>query len=158
MSASPAELSMLAIADMVREIRTANGWQSEAGADVRLSPWFVEMADAQQTQTCIYELSDLQVDGKDLDGTARTNRMEQIISVEVYARPIFGREAQQYAQIKADLKRCIQKPIGARLNYGGSEIGSVFYRGTTLNEDARALGLIGATARVVVKYTETVQH
>lgn len=122
MSASPAELSLLAIADMVREIRTANGWQSEAGADVRLSPWFAEIADAQQTQALVYESSDTPVAGADLDGTMRKVRMEQVVFIEVYARPLHGREAQQYAQIKADLRRCILAPLGARLIYDGAEL------------------------------------
>lgn len=158
MSASPAELSLLAIADMVREIRTANGWQSEAGADVRLSPWFAEIADAQQTQALVYESSDTPVGGADLDGTMRKVRMEQVVFIEVYARPLHGREAQQYAQIKADLRRCILAPLGARLIYDGAEIGSIYFRGVSLIDEARALGLIGARCTVAVKYTENVQH
>lgn len=158
MSASPAELSLLAIADMVREIRTANGWQSEAGADVRLSLWFAEMADAQQTQTLVYESSETPIGANDLDGTMRTVRMEQVVFVEVYARPLHERESQQYAQIKADLRRCVLAPLGARLIYDGAEVGSIYFRGVSLIDEARALGLIGARATVAVKYTENVQH
>jgi len=153
-----AEAALLALRDLAATVRTVNGYATDAGARVELSPFYSDMGDADEYLTLVYESSDLALDGKDLDGAMRSYQMEAVYHIDAHVRPDAGREAQQYARLKGDMRRAVLSLIGSRLRYDGAEIGSARYRGAALIPEARDAGVIGVRTTVAVRYTETVTH
>lgn len=152
-----AEAALLALRDLAATVRTVNGYLTDAGARVEMSPFFSEMGDDEYL-TLVYESSDLALDGKDLDGAMRSYQMEAVYHIDAHVRPDAGREAQQYARLKGDMRRLVLSLVGSRLRYDGAEIGSARYRGAALIPEARDAGVIGVRTTVAVRYTETVTH
>lgn len=151
-----AEAALLALRDLAATVRTVNGYATDAGVRVDVSPFFSEMTD--EYLTLVYESSDLALDGKDLDGAMRSYQMEAVYHIDAHVRPDAGREAQQYARLKGDMRRLVLSLVGSRLRYDGAEIGSARYRGAALIPEARDAGVIGVRTTVAVRYTETVTH
>lgn len=152
------ELALLALEQLVIPIRTSNGWRTEIGENVRLSPIYSDFKDETQSMTMISEASEaLGKDGVGIQGNMRDYRVALTFNVDSFCRMEAGRESVQVSQIKADHRKVFLVPSGI-LTYGGSRVGSIAILGTDLITQFQDGGVIGNRTRVLVEFVERVTH
>lgn len=152
------ELSLLALEQLVIPIRTSNGWRTEIGENVRLSPIYAEFKDTSQSMTMISEASEeLGKAGAGIQGNMRDYRVALTFNVDSFCRLEAGRESVQVSQIKADHRKAFLVESGI-LKYDGVRVGSIAILGTELISSLIAGGVIGNRTRVLVEFVERVTH
>lgn len=155
--------ALTAIAALIADIRTANGSETEAGADVRLSPIFATPADDADWQTLIYTSREF-YGGKPeedagIDGGQRIYQLSLDINIDAYRRldGSLAAAAHHAAQIKADV-RTAMLPRSGRLLLDGVLVGAIRYLGNELIAEALSSGVLGIRTRVRVIAQQTVTH
>ena len=153
--------ALTAIAALIAGIRTANGSDTEVGADVRLSPIFATMADDSDWQTLVYTSSETYGNKPEEDtGIAGNQRIYQLtlnINIDAHRRLDGSLAAQHAAQIKADV-RTAMLPRSGRLLLDGVLVGAIRYLGNELIAEALTSGVLGIRTRVRVIAQQTVTH
>lgn len=153
--------ALTAIAALIADIRTANGSETEAGADVRLSPIFATLADDADWQTLIYTSREF-YGGKPeedagIDGGQRIYQLSLDINIDAHRRLDGSLAAHHAAQIKADV-RTAMLPRSGRLLLDGVLVGAIRYLGNELIAEALSSGVLGIRTRVRVIAQQTVTH
>ena len=153
--------ALAAIAALIAEIRTANGSDTEVGADVRMSPIFASLADDADWQTLVYTSREF-YGGKPeedagIDGGQRIYQLSLDINIDAHRRLDGSLAAQHAAQIKADV-RTAMLPRSGRLLLDGVLVGAIRYLGNELIAEALSSGVLGIRTRVRVIAQQTVTH
>lgn len=153
--------ALAAIAALIAEIRTANGSDTEVGADVRMSPIFASLADDADWQTLVYTSREF-YGGKPeedagIDGGQRIYQLSLDINIDAHRRLDGSLAAQHAAQIKADV-RTAMLPRSGRLLLDGVLVGAIRYLGNELIAEALSSGVLGIRTRVRVIAQQQVTH
>lgn len=155
MTASLGERALLAVEVLLLQIRTANGYVTESGANVLVSPVYVDMEDGADWETLVYVASEINTaDGKgeqtSIAGNMRTYWSVMTINIDVHTRIDPVRAGVQVEQIKDDV-RAAMLPEHGILYLSGARVGSLHYIGSTLITDLLGAGVIGLRSQAVVK-------
>lgn len=162
MTAQTEERALLAVAALIAELRTANGYATEVGARVLLSHVFAELDDADPDWlTLIYTASETygsKPDSEDgIVGNQRAYQLGLTIHIDAHRRIDALSTAQHAAQIKADVRRAML-PQSGRLLLDGVLVGAIRYLGNELIPDALQRGVLGVRSRVRVVAQETITN
>lgn len=153
--------ALTAIAALVSGIRIANGNETEAGADVRLSPIFATLADDADWQTLVYTSREFYgakpEEDVGIDGGQRIYQLTLDINIDAHRRLDGSLAAHHGAQIKADV-RTAMLPRSGRLLLDGALVGAIRYLGNELIVEALTNGVLGIRTRVRVIAQQTVTH
>lgn len=153
--------ALAAIAALMADVRTANGYATEVGADVRRSFIFGELADDADWQTLVYTASEtygtVNAEGEGIAGNMRTYDLALVIHIDAHRRLDGIETSPAAAAIKADVRRAVLVPSG-RLKLAGVEVGAIRYIGNELIPEALASGALGIRTRVRVNAKQTIAH
>ena len=153
--------ALAAIAALLADVRTANGYATEVGADVRRSFIFGELSDDADWQTLVYTASEsygtVNAEGEGIAGNQRVYDLALVIHIDAHRRLDGIETADAAADIKADVRRAVLVPSG-RLKLAGVEVGAIRYLGNELIPEALASGALGIRNRVRVNAKQTITH
>lgn len=154
--------ALAAIAALLSDLRTANGYDTEVGADVRQSFQFAELTDDADWQTLVYTATESYStpglpDAEGIAGNQRTYDLALVIHIDAHRRLEGIQTAEAAAAIKADVRTAVLVPSG-RLKLFGVEVGAIRYLGNELIPEALASGVLGIRTRVRVNAKQTITH
>lgn len=153
--------ALQAIEALLSNVRTGNGYATEVGADIRLSPLFAELADDADWQTLVYTAREFYgakpEEDVGIDGGQRIYQLALDINIDAHQRLNAALAAQDAALIKADV-RTVMLPRSGRLLLDGVLVGAIRYLGNELIVDALTKGVLGIRTRVRVIAQQTVTH
>ncbi len=161
MTASTEERALLAIEALLLELRTANGYATEVGADVRLSPLFAELADDADWQTLVYTASESYGakpdDDEGIVGNQRSYHLALVMHIDAHRRLDVPKTAQHAAQIRDEVRTAMLVRSG-RLLLDGVLVGAIRYLGNELITEALTKGVVGVRTRVRVTAQQSITH
>lgn len=163
MTASLGERALLAIEALILPLRTANGYATESGSNVLVSPVYAEMEDGEDWETLIYVANEVYSVAANNDtptaiaGNMRTYWKTLTINIDVHTRIDAQRAAVQIEQIKDDVQGAML-PVSGVLMLDSVRVGSLSYIGNTLITDLLGAGVIGSRAQVLVRAQQTITH
>lgn len=157
------ERALLAVEALLLPIRTANGYTTESGANVLVSPVYAEMEDGEDWETLVYVASEVYSVASNsetptaLAGNMRTYWAALTINIDVHTRIDAQRAAQQVERIKDEVRGAMLPASGVLL-LDSVRVGSLSYIGNSLITDLLASGVIGSRAQVLVRAQQSITH
>ena len=155
MTASLGERALLAVEALLLTVSIFNGWQIDAGLQVRVSPVYVDLTADLYWDTQIYtsaeEISGFQ--GGPVVSVSKRISVGHSINVDVYTAIDPGREAQQYQRIKGDIRKALS-PASGGLTDATGQIGQIEHLGATYILEKLDSGVIGVSTKIKINYIE----
>jgi hypothetical protein len=155
MTASLGERALLAVEALILPISIANGWQIDAGLNVRVSPVFVDLVDDLYWESLIYtaaeEITGFQ--GGPVVAVSRRISVAHFVNVDVFTSIDPGREGQQFQRIKGDIRKALSPQVGG-LSDATGPIGQIEHLGAAFIAEKLDSGLIGVNTRIKINYIE----
>lgn len=162
MTATTGELVLDAVAALLVPVRTAGGYLTEAGADVRHSPFFSAFKDAQQWLTLLYVSSEsygAKLDSEDgITGNQRIFQLSLQLNVDVFRRVDEVVAAKHFEQIKSEVRVALLPPSGRLALEGVERAASIKYLGNELITEQLPAGVVGVRSRARVVVQERITH
>ena len=148
------ERIVAALVALVSGIRTANGYLTEAGADVQDMPLFTPFGEDgdDEWHTLVYESSE------DLNGSAGShgNGQTDVAVLPTYNIDVFWRGpslGKAYQRVKRDLRKAL---LPGRIEDTTGALGALTVYGPTLITDQLSAGIVGLRQPVSVQHWERV--
>jgi hypothetical protein len=143
------------IGELVRQVRLVDGWLTDAGVNVLLSPVSAELGDEGYSLALVYALDEVVTGYQGGPAVAATQRMEIelpiVVDVLMPSQP--GRESVQFHRIAYDLRRALSPKNGELCDDIGV-IGQIEHGGASAILDATEAGAVGCQTRVTIRYIE----
>lgn len=155
MTASLGERALLAIEALILPVGIANGWNTDAGLQVRVSPMFVDLTKDLYWETLIYTASEeiTGFQGGPVVAVSRRISVAHFVNVDTFTSIDPGREAQQFQRIKSDIRKALSPATGG-LSDATGQIGQVEHLGAAFITEKLDSGVIGVNTRIKVNYIE----
>ena len=122
--------ALAAIAAPMADVRTANGYATEVGADVRRSFIFGELADDADWQTLVYTASEsygtVNAEGEGIAGNQRVYDLALVIHIDAHRRLRRHRNGRRGGRHQGRRPARGAGPV-RRLKLAGVEVGAIRY-------------------------------
>lgn len=155
MTLSLGERALLAVEALILPVGIANGWNTDAGLLVRVSPVFVDLTDDLYWETLVFT-TDEQISGFQggpVVAVSRRISVGHFIAISTYTAVDPGRESQQFQRIKSDHRKALSPATGG-LSDALGQIGQIEHIGATFIPDKLSAGVMGVSTQIKVNYIE----
>lgn len=155
MTQSLGERALLAVEALLLPVGIANGWNTDAGLQVRVSPVFVDLTKDLYWETLVFtneeQISGFQ--GGPVVAVSRRISVGHFITVATFTATDPGREAQQFQRIKGDHRKALSPATGGLYDASGA-IGQIEHIGSTFIAEKLDTGVMGVSTQIKVNYIE----